>query len=117
MHRRLRSSLLAVATGSTAALGLVAAPGADASRTLRCPMPPIDGAGYFGLSVRGTTCKTGRAIIGEIQWRRTTVVDRSHFTVRVGRSTWRCRIDRPAGGRTREVCARGAARAWLLRGA
>lgn len=117
MRARQIATVLAVAAGSTAALGLAAVPGAEAARTLRCPMPPIDGAGYFGLSVRGTTCKTGRAIIGEIQWRRTTVIDRSHFSVRVGRSTWRCRISRPDGGRTRETCSRGAARAWLLRGA
>lgn len=117
MRRPPLATVLAAAVTSASALGLVATPAADAARTLRCPMPPIDGAGYFGLSVRGTTCKTGRAIIGEIQWRRTTIVDRSHFNVRVGRSVWRCRIGRPANGRTRETCSRGAARTWLLRGA
>lgn len=104
---------------ASAALFLVLLVPASASavQTKTCPLPPPDGAGFYGLKVRGISCATGKAIIRKIERGQSTPAGDSGFRVRLNGRTWRCTTTFPAYEQARNTCRNGIRRAWLRSGA
>lgn len=113
MRRTHQALVVALVSGSLA----VAAAPASAAKTRTCKLPPVDGAGFYGLKVRDASCKTGKTILRRIETNQTTPAGDYALTVRTGRTTWRCRVTFPAYEQALHSCKSGTRRVWLRSGA
>lgn len=107
----------ALATATFAAAVMVPT-SASAATTRKCAVPVPDGAGYYGLKVRATSCASGKALIRAIERGRVTRDDDPYrFRVRTGGRTWKCVTTILALERGRDSCRSGSRRAYLYSGA
>lgn len=105
---------------STVAAGAIIGPqSAGAATTVKCKLPPVDGAGFYDLKVRSASCSTGKELLRRVEAGKTTNTDSDgyRFTVKVRNRTWRCSVAFPGYEQARHSCRNGTGRIWLRSGA
>ncbi|WP_026912335.1 hypothetical protein [Patulibacter minatonensis] len=90
---------------------------AGAASSKRCKIQPPDGAGFYGLKVKGVSCATGKRVLIKVRNDQTESLGEYRSRVRVGRLTFTCRTTFPGYEQALDTCKSGSRRVYLRSGA